>query len=494
MLGRLGRNSLIYTAGNVLLRGINFFLLPLYTRFLRPEDFGILSLVTVLNWLFSILFTFSLHGAVTRFYFEYRDQPQRLREFLGTVLTFILLTSVSVGLVVLIIGPVVLTPLLGDVPFWPFVALGVLATIFQPFFYVYLALLQTREEALRFTVLNALNVFTTLALILFFVVFAGLGATGPLLANAIVALIFFCLALYLMRRDVVFGLRREYLQRALSYSLPLVPHNVAGQLQFIFDRFVLNRLMGPGLVGVYQVGYLFGGLIGVVSDAVNRAYVPLTMSVFSEQDKVRRSELRELGLTVIAGYCLLAAGVALFAPEGVWLLTAPPYRAAATLVPVLAFSFATGGVCSIFVTVLFFEKHATRFIMVSTFGGALTSIACNLTLVPRMGALGSAVSSLAAQVVAAAIAATIGGRFDPVRWPHARITLALAGGLCVSIVAVRMSTPPSLTGVGVKILILAALYGLYNLILWGELNHLGQHLDRLIALWRSRRLSRSGAQ
>src|SRR5262249_37378066 len=133
------------------------------------------------------------------------------------------------------------------------------------------------------------------------------------------------------------------------------------------------------------------------------------------------------------------------------------------------------------------------FVMVSTFGSALTSIACNLTLVPRMGAMGSAVSSLAAQVVAAGIAAVIGARFDPVRWPHARIVLALASGLCVSHVAVRMTVPPSLTGVAVKILVLVALYGLFNLVLWGRVNHLGQRLGPLIALCRSGRLSRSGA-
>jgi hypothetical protein len=45
-LALLLRNSIVYGLGEVLPKGISLILIPLYTRFLSPPDYGILSLVT----------------------------------------------------------------------------------------------------------------------------------------------------------------------------------------------------------------------------------------------------------------------------------------------------------------------------------------------------------------------------------------------------------------------------------------------------------------
>jgi len=480
LAGRLGRNSAIYTVASVLQRGLSFLLLPFYTRYLLPDDFGILSVVTVLNGLFTVLFTFSLYGAITRFYFEYRDNPSELREFLGTTMTFGLLASVVMGALTLVVGPWLLGPILGDIPFWPYVALGIVATVFQPFFLMYLHLLQTREQAFRYALLNLLNFLTSLCLVIGLVVFARMRAAGPLLANAIVALVFFCVALLLIYGDVAFRFRRDHLRRALRYCLPLVPHNVAGQLQIMFDRFVLNRMMGTAAVGLYQVAYQFGALLGVVSDAVNRAYVPIAMSALSDRGEQGLAELRELGLTLVAGFCLLAAFISLWAPEGVWFLTAATYHSAAQVVPVFAYSFAAAGIYYVFVNVLFYAKHATPFVMVATIGGSIISIASNLLLVPRLGVAGTAISSLLAQSATAALAAFVGARFETVRWPYLRIvaTFLICGALSMIVAAV--TTPPSIMGFVLKFPVLLVLYGICNFALWGDVRHLNRHVPALL--------------
>lgn len=490
MLGRLSRNSIIYTLASLLQRGISFLLLPLYTRFLLPEDFGIISIVTVLNGFLAILFTFSAHGAITRFYFEFKDRPQQLREFLGTIIVFIIIASVVCGTAILLIGARLLAPVLGQIPFWPYVALGVFATIFQPLFAIYLSLLQTGERAVRYSVMSFLNFLANLVSIIALVVFAHLRASGPLLANAIVACVFFCVTLYLIREDVRLCLRRDYVIKALRYSLPLVPHNVAGQLQVIFDRFVLNRLAGPAAVGLYQVGYLFGGLLAVVQDAVNRAYVPVVMSVLSGGEKQDLPAYRELGLTMTAGFCLLAALIGMFAPEGVWLLTSGAYHDAAMLVPVFAYSFAAAGIYNVFVTVLFYETHATPFIMIATSAGAVTSIVCNLSLVPSWGVTGSVLSSLAAQSVTASVAAILGARFEAVAWPYARIACVFVGCLAITVLTCRATTPPSLLGCALKLPILLMQYAFCNFVLFGEANYLGKHMRAFV----TRYIQRRGAQ
>ena len=67
---RLGRNSAIYTATSVLQRGASFLLLPIYARFLSQEDFGILTVVSIVSAALVTIFMLSLNGAVTRYWFE----------------------------------------------------------------------------------------------------------------------------------------------------------------------------------------------------------------------------------------------------------------------------------------------------------------------------------------------------------------------------------------------------------------------------------------
>ena len=81
---RLLKNSSIYSGANVLQQMLAFFLLPLYTRFLTPNDYGIISVVNSVAAFLVILLNLSLYAAVSRFYFDYKVAPDsRERQKLG---------------------------------------------------------------------------------------------------------------------------------------------------------------------------------------------------------------------------------------------------------------------------------------------------------------------------------------------------------------------------------------------------------------------------
>jgi hypothetical protein len=166
LVRRVGGRSLIYTATSALQKGAMFLLLPLYTRYLTPGDYGIVAVVTAVNSLLGVFFTFSLHGAMTRFYFEYRDEPEKLKEFWGTQLTTVLLISVISTGALFLFGERLARHFLGGIPFWPFLALGLLIAFFQPTFTIFLALLQTKEQAARYSIFSLAQFAATLLLVM----------------------------------------------------------------------------------------------------------------------------------------------------------------------------------------------------------------------------------------------------------------------------------------------------------------------------------------
>ena len=64
---KIFKKSSIYVFGDVLTKGVGFFLIPLYTAYLSPEDYGIISLSTIIASIFTIISTGGLRSAILKF-------------------------------------------------------------------------------------------------------------------------------------------------------------------------------------------------------------------------------------------------------------------------------------------------------------------------------------------------------------------------------------------------------------------------------------------
>jgi len=473
---RLGRNTAIYTVTSVLQRGVSFLLLPIYARFLSQEDFGIFTVISIVSAALATTFMLSLNGAVTRYWFEYRDDPERLRDFLGTTITFMLLCCGALGGLLLAAGAWLLSPVLGDVAFWPYAALGVAASIFQPLVTTYLALLQTEEHTTRFAVLSLAQFTLTMGVAVTTVVALGAGAEGPLAANLVATAALFIACIMSLRGRVRFVLDRSHLAVAFRYSLPLVPHSWMGQIQVIVDRLLLNGLIGPTAAGLYQVAYLIGGVLAIATDSANRAFVPIAMDALRRDRQGGLDELRDLGSVMVIGFCMLAAGIGAFAPELVSILATERYIAASVLVPLVAVAFAAIGIYYVLVNILFYVTSGTSYVMLGTMASGVSSISLNLYLIPTMGPQGAAFSLLCSQVIAAVVIGVIGFRFERVRWRYAAFIASLGLAIMVAYSQVLLDMTSLGWRVLAKMAVLALLYVLLNFLHWGRANFLGEHV------------------
>jgi O-antigen/teichoic acid export membrane protein len=75
----LSRHSSIYGLSNVLNRIVSFILLPLYTHYLSPADYGVMDLLYFTTAFVGIVLDMGINSAVSRFYFDSDDQTRRNR-------------------------------------------------------------------------------------------------------------------------------------------------------------------------------------------------------------------------------------------------------------------------------------------------------------------------------------------------------------------------------------------------------------------------------
>ena len=107
LIRRLTGTTLNYGIGRVLPQVIAFALIPVYTAYLRPEDYGIVELALTLGRMVAVLMRLGILGAVTRYYFD-QTNINDLRDYVTTTYRVLMANGIFVGLlatVVLPLGP-----------------------------------------------------------------------------------------------------------------------------------------------------------------------------------------------------------------------------------------------------------------------------------------------------------------------------------------------------------------------------------------------------
>ena len=85
------KHTSMYSVGSIASKAIGFFLIPLYTHFLSPEDYGVLELLTMMVILTGIIIQGGIATAVFKFFNNYesdKDKKQIISTLLISVSSF----------------------------------------------------------------------------------------------------------------------------------------------------------------------------------------------------------------------------------------------------------------------------------------------------------------------------------------------------------------------------------------------------------------------
>ena len=231
-------------------------------------------------------------------------------------------------------------------------------------------------------------------LIITFVVVLGLGVIGVILGSACSALVASIAGISMLAREgrLGIGLDRRLARHMLAFSLPLVPASVAGWTLNLSDRYLIAAFIGPAAVGIYAAGYTVGLAINAL------AISPFTLAwgaaywEIAKQDDARAVFGRVLtGFTALASFAALGLGA--LATDAFRILLPAEFEPGRFVTPFSAFAYVLYGIYTIVATGLNLESQTRRLplIMGAT---AVTNVVLNLLLIPRLGYMGAAVSTI----------------------------------------------------------------------------------------------------
>lgn len=382
---KLFSDTLVIGIGTFASKLLVFVLMPLYTAYLSTAEYGFAELITSTA---NLLIPFACIG-ITNGIFRFAAEHDADRSAVFS--SSIAILGIGTGAFLLLAQLLnLVTHLRGAV--WMILLYVVLANLQA----VLAQYVRAIDRMRLFAVQGIFNTCITVAFNVFFLVVCKLGVTGYVLAvilgNLVTSIFLFCRVRMwqVFRRSKI---DRELMRALIRFSLPLVPTTVCWLITDISDRYLVTYFWGDAVNGVYSAAYKIPTLVNIVSNIFMQAWQFSAISESSDRESCKRfySEIFGGFLSVIA---IGASGLILLSPWLTSLLLNETYRQAAFYMPTLICAAALSAVVSFLASVYMVTKRSMNSFL-TAIAGAVLNIVLNLILIPRMGAIGAAVATLA---------------------------------------------------------------------------------------------------
>ncbi|MBF8963478.1 oligosaccharide flippase family protein [Pontibacter sp. FD36] len=428
-----------YGLSSIVGRALNYLLVPVYTRVFLPEEYGVVSYLYAFVAFFNIVYTYGMETAFFRFANKPEQDPKAVY---NRVLSAILVSStIFTGILLLFsqqIADYIGYPEQREYIVWLALVLAIDALVAIPF-----AWLRHQNKAIKFASIKLANILLTVGANLFFLVllrhiYEGqyLTSLQPLATNLynpdfgvgyifLINLVANALLIPMLWKELRifrFKLDVEQLKPMLRYAWPLLFMGLAGMVNEVIDRILLERYLPEGFypgtsnmaaVGIYSACYKLAIFMTLTIQAFRYAAEPFFFSQAKEKESPQAFALVMKWFVIACAFIYLFISTNL---EDFALLIGPEYHDGLMVVPVLLLANLFLGIYYN-LTVWFKLTDKTHFGTYISFGGAAITIAFNLLLIPVLGYMGSAIATLICYVGMALATYMLGNVHYPIPYP-----------------------------------------------------------------------------
>jgi O-antigen/teichoic acid export membrane protein len=381
----------VYGLGTALQNIVSVVMLPVYTRYLSPAEYGILELMQMILDLAGIIFGARLAVGLYRYYFGEESEDER-RSIISTAL----LGNVGVNTLGSVFVAVFAVPLgmafFGNndhleliVMFAFSLATGALLNV--PMLYI-----RALQRPWLFISMSLTKLLCQVALNILLVVVMRKGVEGVILSTLITgAIIGGGLTIWtLAQTGVRFSL--PFMRKLWAFSFPVVLAALGAYYTTFGDRFVLQRFHGLAEVGVYALAYRFGFVLAkAIGGSLYSVWSTQQFEVYRQSGATEMFQRAFLlfSLALLTGACAMA----LFAEEALKLLAGKPFWPAYQYVPLIVLAYVLKSitvVCSFGIQL----SEKTRDFAWASLASVLVMTIGFVTLIPMFGGMGAALATL----------------------------------------------------------------------------------------------------
>lgn len=385
----IAKDSSVYGISKVIGQAISFFLIPLYTSYLSPDDYGVLSIIGLFASSLTLIMNFGLDSA-TYYFAGLASNEEKEKSSIANAqfLTIVLILALSVFLLLN----------LNNINHWileqsqpiAYLIIGIGIGIFSSMSSIPRAYLRIKRKVKVIAISTLINVVFSILTTLMLVVGLKMGVIGALLGNLAGSLFS---SVYIMLKVPVMGFRQlnwNSSKELLAYSLPTLPAQIFAFAIPLYSQWSVKQLLSLNELGLYAVGLKFTIPLTVVLTMFQQAYAPYKYHILKTDQNPKDTFVKIMNLFVI-GFGVAVIVVTLFGGDVLKLMTNSNYHQAANYVFYLALIPFVQGMYFMFSTGVEFSKFPAFRPIISGLG-LITVLFINHYLIKNYGVPGAAIS------------------------------------------------------------------------------------------------------
>lgn len=394
MSQKLARNSLIYVILGFLAPAINFLLLPLYTRYLAPEDYALITLATMFQSIVAIFISPGQPGSIGRIIFDHVHDKDEIHRLYSTAIINTFFTGIIILLIFLGIGDYVF-----DIAFkndlFTFKQYGIIILIFAIIYNlqgIILAHYRNIEDAKQFVIWSVLFLLFSVGGIFTGVIILKWKAFGNILGRLVglaIPMIIY-LVYYFSKNKIRYSWKLD--KSMLLYGLPLVPYSLTMFLYNNMDSYFIERYLNLEVLGIFSMAVAISNIMEIFFNSVNSAINPTLFKLMLEENKLENcntiNKIYKYNLNISFIVILTVIMIGGFV---VHFLLEEKYSMIIFILPVIMVSYISRNIGIIYSYPMFFHKYTHLTPIVSTLT-LVIGLIYNLIFIPKFG-LSSAIFS-----------------------------------------------------------------------------------------------------
>lgn len=383
--------SIGYTVGNVLIRGISFITLPIFSRLLSTAEYGIYNTYYAYESIIAILLGMGMYASIKNANLDFKG---KVNEYVSTILILTLIPLTGFILAV-VLFPNYASSLLGlDINVILLMIFQAYGTAMLNISNAKLALNYQYKKYLAYAGFNTvLNV--VLSIVLIFTVFNNHREYGRIIGSAVPLILIAIYVFFTNIHKAKLFFDKSMAKYAAGIGFPLIWHYLSQQIQSQFDRIAISKLVDNASTGIYSFAYTIASVLQVIFYSVENVW---SVWMFSQMEAKNYKKIREVSKKYMLLIAVIAIAMLVVSKELIFLVGSEKYRISEEVfIPILIGIFLLY-LYTIPVSIEYYYKK-TKYIALMTAISAVVNIVLNFLMIPIWGYAAAAYTTMISYAV-----------------------------------------------------------------------------------------------
>jgi O-antigen/teichoic acid export membrane protein len=383
------KNIMIYAVGNFGSKFLNLILLPFYSYYLTPNEYGYFDLIMA-TLIFTIpIITFQINEGLYRYLLDVTEKNKKI-DIISNSLLIILRNLIIANAIYLVFVQFI------NIQYKYIILIQVDLSIIYS---IWTQIARGIRDNIYFSIASVLLTFITLISNMVLIIIFNLGLDALFISNiiALIIAIAYLESTIKVRNYINIKFKNRMLRKELTaYSIPLIPTVVNWWFMNVSDRFMLNFFLGTEATGIYAVANKFPSILVMINSIFYLAWQESAIIEYSSHDKNKfyTKMFNQLMTLALSSVVVLLA----FTKMIISVMISSSFNSSWRYIPFLYMSTIFSLFASFYGTGYLSSKETKAAFYTSILGSVLNVI-LNIVLIPIIGIQAASLSTMLAFLV-----------------------------------------------------------------------------------------------